>query len=212
MKTPKRREWTRKWGVKLTDSVWLHTSCNSYDPLFSSIAFPLFSQSHPVIFQHAVGDILATFLFLETAKPPLCCPLYSHYISSSFHCLCSYHLSVEPNPVIHSLIQWVLSAWLFICLHLAVLSAEVLSICPNRQNTGSVFILYHYLPGESWPSTYLLLQHCTLHSCTYIHTHGKHNCPLLPNEPVHWDFRVHWGTGGFVEQWFDECVLVLFYI
>lgn len=66
MKKPKRREWTRKRGVKLTDSYKLEQVW----PLVLHNCFPLFSHSHPVLFQHTVRDILANLLFLQTAKPP----------------------------------------------------------------------------------------------------------------------------------------------
>lgn len=109
-------------------------------PLLSSF-LTLYSCRLPMCSQGHTG-----YFFITGNSPPR--PLFPHHISSSFHCLCSFHLSVEPNPVIHSLIQWVLSAWLFICLHFAALSAEVLSICPNRQNTGSVYFKPFFTQGK----------------------------------------------------------------
>lgn len=69
----------------------------------SSCRLPTCSQRHFGYF----------FLFLQTAKPPPPPPrhpLFPHHISFSFHCLCSYHLSVELNPFIQNLIQGLLSA------------------------------------------------------------------------------------------------------
>lgn len=71
MKKPKRREWTWKRGVKLTDSVWLLTSCSSYDPLFSTIAF-LFS--HTLILSASnvqSGTYWLLFYFWKRPSPPL---------------------------------------------------------------------------------------------------------------------------------------------
>lgn len=149
-------------------------------PLLSSV-LTLSSCRLPACSQGHIGY----FSVSGNSRAFLCWPLFPHHISSSFHCLCSFHLSIESDPVIHSLIQWLLSALLFICLHFAVLSAEVLSICLNRQNTGSLFILNHYLPRESWLRTYLLCQHCTSHSCSHMYSHLRQR----------WLFTVGWWAG-----------------
>lgn len=158
----------------------------------SSWRLPMCSRGH-----------IGYFSISGNSQGPLCCPLFPHHISSSFHCLCSFHLFIEPNLVIHSLIQWVLSAWLFICLHFAVLSAEVLSICPNRQNTGSLFILNHYLPRESWLSTDLLFQHWASHSCSHIYSHPRQ--PQLSARSLRYPVEFL-TTNGVIEESLDRFV------
>lgn len=99
MKEPKRREWTWKRGVKLTDSVWLHTSCSSYDPLFSTIAF-LFS--HTLILTSSnvqSGTYWLLFYFWKQPRPPLL-----SFISTP------YQLFL-PLPLLLPLVHWAKSSY-----------------------------------------------------------------------------------------------------
>lgn len=154
--------------------------------------------------------LLSSFLPFSSCLLPMCSREHIGYFSISGNSLAPPLLSFIstpyqlflPLPLLLPLVCWARSS--YSQLHLmvidlisltvylfafAVLSAEVLSICPNRQNTGSLFIWIHYLPRESWLSTYLLFQHCTSHSCIYIHTQGDHNCLLLAKEQVNWELK-----------------------
>ncbi len=99
MKKPKNREWTWKWGVKLRHSVWLCTSCSSYDPLFSFIALLLFQTFILSSYNLQSGTYWLLFHLWKQPSPPL------------FSSISSPYQFFLPLPLLLPLVRWAKSSY-----------------------------------------------------------------------------------------------------
>lgn len=161
--------WNEQIWSTIIKAVAIMTPCSP--PLLSSLLTP--SSCHvPTCSQGHIGCISNS----ETTEPP-------------YAVLCFLTISVLPSPAsatatcLLSQIQ-LFTAWsdgsyhsgrLSVCISPSYLPRCCPSV-PDRQNTDSLLILKHYLPRESWLSTYLPLQHCTSHS---LHIDSHPHCPRL---------------------------------
>lgn len=192
MKKLKKREWTWKRGVKWRDSIWLHTSCSSYDPLFSTIAL-LFS--HTLILSSSnmqSGTYWLLFYFWKQPSPHLYVVLYFHTISAL------PPTASAPSTCLLSQIQlftaWSNGSYQPDCLSVCILLSYLLRCCPSvlidKTLALCLFetIIYPGKVGRVLIFFSSIAHH--IHAVIYIHTQGYYNCPLLASEQVHWEFKL----------------------